>query len=116
MSDEEAETPSFVVSEESLPIFTYFPQKIDYRKGASNDTVETNVQATSYSEYGIESMTVELGAALSFITYVIDNNIVYFTIQMSDSIKVGLYTIEVEAMDVNGVTVTQSFVITIFEV
>lgn len=64
-----------------MPIFTFFPQDLDYRTGASNSSVETiYVQATAYSEYGINSMTVNLGSALAYVTYEIDDNVVYFTI------------------------------------
>lgn len=59
---------------------------------------------------------MKLGSALAFVTFEVDNNIVYFTIELSDSVSVGTYKIDVEAMDVNGAKVSQSFVINILKV
>jgi hypothetical protein len=66
---------------------------MDYRISVSNGSEEVNVQATSYSEYGIHTITVAVGSALTFVTYEVDDNVVYFTILLSDSASVGIYTI-----------------------
>jgi hypothetical protein len=42
VSDEEAETPWFVVSEDGLPIFTFFPLDLDFRIGSSEGEGESD--------------------------------------------------------------------------
>ena len=56
----------------------------------------------AYSESGIKNIKFELNAALSFVTYKIVNERVYFEVNLSNNTPKAVFKIQVSAIDFNG--------------